>query len=269
MDRAAFSIGVDRLKSKTLFDLVSLVSAHRADLAEHEVELKDLLRPLAAPGLRFAEGGEAAKLLIALPIGAIALSGARVAVGVSNNGPESALDVTVGAEGLSLPAGLLPPGAADLTPSKVNLAATVNGFDIAAAANMAIDSLHLGGGGPAISPSDSAKVTAALIGGRPIKVTLTPSHLAAPAVDADLQGELAYAAGKPSGAVTVRMRGFDKTMNAVKALGPEIALKAVPALAMAKGLAKTETDGALSWLIELGDDRSIKVNGLPLGKAPE
>ena len=38
---------------------------------------------------------------------------------------------------------------------------------------------------------------------------------------------------------------------------------------MAKGLAKTESDGALSWLIEVGDDRSIKVNGIPLGKAPE
>ena len=117
--------------------------------------------------------------------------------------------------------------------------------------------------------ADSAKVSAALIGGRPIKVALAPSHVVAPAVDADLQGDLTYAAGKASGAVTVRMRGFDKTMNAVKALGPEVALKALPALAMAKGLAKTETDGALSWLIELGDDRSIKVNGLPLGKAPQ
>jgi len=269
MDRAAFSVGVDRLKSKTLFDLVALLSAHRADLAEHEVELKDLLRPLAAPGLRFAEGGEASKLLIESPIGAIALSEARFAVGVSNNGPESAVDATVGAEGLSLPVGLLPPGAADLTPSKINLTATVNGFDIAAAADTAIDNLHLASGGPAISPSDSAKVSAALIGGRRIKVALAPSHVVAPAVDADLQGDLTYAAGKASGAVTVRMRGFDKTMNAVKALGPEIALKALPALAMAKGLAKTETDGALSWLIELGDDRSIKVNGLPLGKAPE
>ena len=65
------------------------------------------------------------------------------------------------------------------------------------------------------------------------------------------------------------MRGFDKTMNAVKGLGPEIAMKSLPVIAMAKGLAKTESDGALSWLIEVGDDRSIKVNGLPLGKAPQ
>ena len=76
-------------------------------------------------------------------------------------------------------------------------------------------------------------------------------------------------AGKTAGAVTVKMRDFDKTMNAVKGMGPEIATRSLPVIAMAKGLAKTESDGALSWLVEIGDDRSIKVNGIPLGKAPQ
>ncbi len=269
MEKAAINIGVDGLKSKKLFDLVTLLSAHRADLAEHETELKDLLRPLASPGLRFVEGGEASKLMVGSPVGAIALADVKLAIGVANAGSDSAVDATIGAEGLSLPVGLLPPGAADLTPSKIDLAATVKGFDIAAAANQAIDSLHLGGPGPAISDVDSAKVSSALIGAGPLKVVLAPSHVIAPAIDADLQGELRYAAGKTAGAVSVRMRNFDKTMNAVKGLGPEIAQKSMPAIAMAKGLAKTESDGALSWLIEVGDDRSIKVNGVPLGKAPE
>ena len=42
----------------------------------------------------------------------------------------------------------------------------------------------------------------------------------------------------------------------------------VPVLAMAKGLAKTEGDGALTWVGELGADGAMTVNGLPLGKAP-
>jgi hypothetical protein len=58
-------------------------------------------------------------------------------------------------------------------------------------------------------------------------------------------------------------------VNALRALGPEFAAKSLPAVAIAKGLAKTESDGALSWLIQVGEDRSIKVNGVPLGKAPE
>ncbi len=50
---------------------------------------------------------------------------------------------------------------------------------------------------------------------------------------------------------------------------PDIAGKAMPGLALAKGLAKSESDGSLSWLVELDAERSIKVNGIPFGKAPE
>jgi hypothetical protein len=42
----------------------------------------------------------------------------------------------------------------------------------------------------------------------------------------------------------------------------------LPVVAMAKGLAKADPDGVLTWVGELGDDRIMKVNGLPLGKAP-
>ena len=93
--------------------------------------------------------------------------------------------------------------------------------------------------------------------------------MVAPAVDADLQGALHWQVGKPSGQMTIRMRGFDRTMAAVKALGPDVAAKSLPGLAMAKGLAKTESDGSLSWVVDLGPDRSLKVNGIPLGKAAE
>ena len=51
------------------------------------------------------------------------------------------------------------------------------------------------------------------------------------------------------------------------AYGVEPICGVLPIVAMAKGLAKTESDGTLSWLIEVGDDRSIQVNGVPLGNA--
>jgi hypothetical protein len=269
LDRASFNVGVDGLKSRKLFDLLSFVSSHRTSLADHEAEVKDLMRPLAAPGLRFVEGGEASKLLISLPQGAVALSDVKLAIGASNAGPDSAIDATIVAEGLSLPAGVLPPNATELTPSKIDLAMTLKGIDIAAAANQAIDAMHFGGDGPAISQADSAKVSTALIGAGPLRLVLSPSHIAAPALDVDFDGELRYAVGKPTGAATVRMRGFDKTMEAVKSLGADMAQQSLPALAMAKGLAKNESDGSLSWRIEVGDDRSITINGIPLGKAPQ
>jgi hypothetical protein len=269
VDRAVFRVGADGLKTRNAFDLASLLSAHRDDLAQHESELKGLLRELAAPGLKIADGCEAAKVMVASPYGPIALAGLKLAFAVSNAGPQSAIEVRATAEGLSLPVGLAPPEAAELAPSKIDFTATLKGIDVAAAANEAIADLRLGGPGPALADEDVAKVARAFLSAGPVQIELTPSHVVALAIDADVEGAFRWGPGKPSGAVTIRMRDFDKTMAAVKGLGPDVAAKSVPALAMAKGLANTESDGALSWLVEFNEDRSIKVNGVPLGKAPE
>jgi hypothetical protein len=104
----------------------------------------------------------------------------------------------------------------------------------------------------------------------PIRIEVAPSHVVAPAIDADFTGVVRFDHGKPAAAsLNVHMRGFDKTMAAVKALGPDLAGKAMPALALAKGLGKSESDGSLSWLVELDPDRSLKINGIPFGKAPD
>jgi hypothetical protein len=270
-DKALIDLGVDGFKSRKAFDLWGLLASHpsRVDLAAHEAELKGLLRVLAAPGLKFAEGIEAQKTLVTASIGAIALADAKYRLGVANAGPESSVSLDISAEGLSLPVGLLPPGAGDLTPSKIDVAATLKGVDLAAAANTWIDALTLQGEGPVMSDEDADRVEAALLSAGPIRIEFAPSHIIAPALDADFSGLVRLDHGKPATAMTVHMRGFDKTMAAVKALGPEIAAKVMPALALAKGLGKSESDGSLSWLVELGPDRSMMVNGIPFGKAPD
>ena len=128
-DKALIELGVEGFKSRKAFDLWGLLASHpaRADLAAHEAELKGLLRELAAPGLKLAEGIEAQKTLVTSSIGAIALADAKYRLGAANAGPQSSISLGVSAEGLSLPVGLFPPGAGDLTPSKIDVAATLNG----------------------------------------------------------------------------------------------------------------------------------------------
>jgi hypothetical protein len=270
-DRALIDVGVDGFKSRKAFDLWGLLASHpsRADLAAHEAELKGLLKELAAPGLKFAEGIEAQKMLVTSSVGAITLADAKYQLGAANAGPQSSISLGVSAEGLSLPVGLIPPGAGDLTPSKIDVTATLKGVDLAAAANTWIDALSLQGDGAVMTDEDADKVEAALLSAGPIRIEIAPSHVVAPAIDADFTGVVRFDHGKPAGAFTVHMRGFDKTMAAVKALGPNVAAKAMPPLALAKGLAKSESDGSLSWLVELTPDRSMMVNGIPFGKAPD
>jgi hypothetical protein len=270
-DKALIDLGVDGFKSRRAFDLWGLLASHpaRADLAAHEPELKGLLRELAAPGLKFAEGIEAQKTLVTSSIGAITLADAKYQLGAANAGPQSSISLGVSAEGLSLPVGLLPAGADNLTPSRIDVTATLKGIDLAAAANEWISALSLQGDGPVITDQDADKVEAALLSAGPIRVEIAPSHITAAAIDADFTGVIRFDHGKPAaGALTVHMRGFDKTMAAVSALGPDVAAKAMPPLALAKGLAKSESDGSLSWLVELTPDRSMMVNGIPFGKAP-
>jgi hypothetical protein len=271
IEKALINLGVDGFKSRKAFDLWSLVAAHpaRPDLASHEAELKGLLKDLAAPGLKLNEGLEAQKVVVTASLGAIALSDLTYQFGAANAGPQSAINLNVSAEGLSLPVGLLPPNAGALTPSKIDIAATLKGIDIAAAANEWISDLSLQGDGPVLSDDNAAKVEAAFISAGPVQIDFAPSHVIAPAVDLDFAGSIRLEKAKPTAAITIHARSFDKTMAAVKDLGPDIAGKAMPGLALAKGLAKSESDGSLSWLVELDAERSIKVNGIPFGKAPQ
>ena len=270
-EKALITFGVDGFKSRKAFDLWGLVAAHpeRADLAAHEAEFKGLLKGLAAPGLKLEEGIEAQKTVVTASLGAIALANVKYQLGAANAGPQSAINLSVSADGLSLPVGLLPPNAGALTPSKIDVAATLKGIDITAAANEWISDLSLQGDGPVLSDENADKVEAAFLSAGPVQIQFAPSHVVAPALDGDFAGVIRLDHNKPTGAITVHMREFDKTMAAVKGLGPDIAAKAMPGLALAKGLAKSESDGSLSWLVELDAERSIKINGIPFGKAPD
>ena len=270
-DKALISFALDGFKSRKAFDLWGLVAAHptRADLADHELDLKSLLKELAAPGLKIAERVEAQKIVVTSSIGATALAGLKYQLSAANAGPQSSISLGVSAEGLSLPVGLVPPAAGVLTPTKIDVAATFQGIDIAAGANEAIADMSLQGDGPLISDEDSAKVEAALLSAGPIRIEFAPSHIVAPAIDADFIGVIRYEHGRVSATTTIHVRDFDKTMAAVKGMGPDVVGKAMPFLALAKGLGKSESDGSLSWVVELDNDRSMKVNGIPFGKAPK
>ena len=271
VEKALINLGVDGFKSRKAFDLWGLIAAHpaRTDLATHEAELKGLLKDLAAPGLKLDEGFEAQTSVVTASLGAFALADLKYKLGATNAGPQSTINFSVSADGLSLPAGLLPPSAGALTPSKIDIAATLKGIDVAAAANEWISDLSLEGDGPVLSDDNAAKVEAAFISAGPVQIEFAPSHVVAPALDADFAGAIRLDRAKPTAAITIHARSFDMTMAAVKGLGPDIAGKALPGLALAKGLAKSESDGSLSWLVELDAERSIKVNGIPFGKAPD
>ena len=142
---------------------------------------------------------------------------------------------------MSLPVGLLPPNAGALTPSKIDVAATLKGIDIAAAANEWISDLSLQGDGPVLTDDNADKVEAAFLSSGPVQIEFAPSHVVAPALDADFTGVIQP---RPQQADRARSRSTraasTRRWRRSRRSGPDISAKAMPALALAKGLARAK-----------------------------
>ncbi|THD45555.1 MAG: DUF2125 domain-containing protein [Bradyrhizobium sp.] len=268
-DALAVDVALDGVKSRALLDVWAFLVAHptRPEMASNEGALKSLLTAALSSPAKIDESVTLAKLTVDTPQGPVTTDAAKIGVG-GMAGAAGAFEEHFSADGLSLPATLIPAQFRDFAPTSFAIGFRASGFNVAAAGAEAIADMHLAGDGPAISADDQAKIRAKLIGPDGIVVDIAPSHILAPQLDIAFEGHVVYKDGKPTGSFTVHMHNFDKTQAALKALGPEAEKKIVPMLAMVKGLAKTDPDGTLTWVGELGPDGVMKVNGLPLGKSP-
>ena len=71
----------------------------------------------------------------------------------------------------------------------------------------------------------------------------------------------------PAGQATVLLKGLDEAMAAMNAAPPEMGMQQMaPMLMLAKGMAKQEADGYLSWKIESTPEGAILINGTDLSK---
>jgi hypothetical protein len=268
-DKATLDASLAGLKSHAALALWAFLAAHptRPDLATNEATLKGLIAAAAAGALKLNETTGAQKIVVQTPHGPITIDSAKFGA-AADAGKPGAFEEHIAFDGLALPPGLIPPLYRDLTPTSAALSFKASGFDVAAATAEAIADMHLAGDGPPLSPADRAKVWKTLLGPGTVTVDIAPSHILAPRVDVSIEGKIRYTNGRPAGALTVHMRNFENTVGALKALGPETERKLVTVLGLAKGLAKTDGDGVLTWVAELEPDGMMKVNGLPLGKAP-
>ncbi len=262
-------VKLDGLKTHPLLDLWAFLVAHptRSELAANEAAFKSLVIAALASQAKIEETASVDKVVTQIPQGQVTIDSAKF--GASGAlGPTGAFGEHFEANGLTLPVDLIPAPFAGFAPTAFAIGFRASGFDVASASAEMVADLHLAGDGAAISPDDAAKIRAKLVGPDGIVIDIEPSHLLAPLLDISFEGHIVYKGAKATGKLTVHMRNFDKTQAALKTLGPEVEKKAAPMLAMAKGLAKTDGDGSLTWVGEIGADGVMKVNGLPLGKSP-
>ncbi|HXT07530.1 MAG TPA: hypothetical protein VN715_11400 [Roseiarcus sp.] len=246
----------------------SVAHPTRADYARDFEALKPILTALAADHLTASDSLKLDKLDVMTEVGPVAIEGAALGVAIVNKGAESGFSEHLAVRAIKLPEGLAPPLYAPVIPTSFDIGFKAHGFDIEGAVQEWLADVKLDGDEPPLSETDRAKVSAKFVGSRPIVIDIQPSHIEGPSLDLAFSGQVTIDQSKPVGAITIKLRDFDKTAKAVQGLGADEAQKLTAVLAMAKGLGKSTADGTMVWVCSLGADHVMKVNGLPLGKSP-
>jgi hypothetical protein len=265
-----FEVSIADFQPQPLLDGWRFLVAHpeRPDVARDFDKLRPVLSALAADHLKFEETGSLEKLNVMTESGPVVVEGIAGGIGLANMGPKTGAFERIAVRSIKLPDSLTPPMYGPFIPVSFNFGVKGTGFDVEAATKEWLADAKLDGDGPMLSTEDQAKVADKFIGGRPILVEIEPSHLKGPNLDLALEGKITIDKGDRTGAIKVVLRDFPKTEEALQGLPPQLAQQVTPVVAMVKGLATNEPDGSLVWVCTLGHDHIMKVNGLPLGKAP-
>jgi hypothetical protein len=260
---------VKGLKTRALADLAAWLAARPSAqaIAAEQATLKEKLG--AAVPLFASISGNTTMNAVSLNSVAGTFGVSRFSVDIDANGlvAEGRLRERFGFTGLTVPAELVPPWAADIVPQNAVVDVDVSGFDLAAPTKLFIDKLDLSKD-PPFPMEAEAELLAALLPTGAVKIGLGPTEIVAKVFRLGADGSMmAGPAIMPAGQALLKMTGLDQLMAALQAAPPEMGLQeTAPLMLLIKGLAKPEADGTLVWSIEAAPTGTITVNGNDLSK---
>ena len=259
---------VKGFRAKAIYQLIAWFVAHPSEEAikANQAELKTL----AIAGLPLFENvtatGALQNLSVTTPVGPVGIASLGFDMGLNGLVENGMLHEEFRAEGLSLPPGLVPTFATDLVPHSFALDFKVADFNLASPAKMLLEVMDLSAAKPT-TPEEDAKLLTALLPKGAVEVSLGPSKLTGKLYDLGFEGTLtAGPVGVPVGVATIKAKGLEEVMKVLQTAPPEMAGQAIPALIAAKGMAKSEADGSLSWKIENTISGTVLINGIDVSK---
>jgi hypothetical protein len=256
------------MKTQAIYQLVSWFVAHASEEAvkSNQAELKTLIGASLPVFENIATAGSLQNISVTTPIGPVGIASLGFDVGLNGIVADGLLHEGFKVDGLALPAGIVPPWAAGLVPQSFGVDFKVADFDLAAPAKIMLDTMDLSTNASP-TPEENAKLLKALMPKGAVSISMGASKITSKLYDVDYEGAMtAGPVGTPVGEATIKAKGFDQVMDALKAAPPEMAGQAIPVLIAAKGMAKTEADGRMSWKIENTPLGGVLVNGIDVTK---
>lgn len=168
-------------------------------------------------------------------------------------------------EGLHTPPGIIPPFAEPLVPNRVAFDFELSQFDLAAPAKILLGLLESGESPD--SPEMKDKLGQAVLPTGRIKVATRDTAVIGADYALHATGNLSAGPkdARPDMDFNITASGFDAILKAVDGFPPQMKQQAVPVLMLARGFAKTEANGTLSWAIQTSPDGHLLINGQDMG----
>jgi hypothetical protein len=257
------------MKFKELMAFADFMGKHsdKAVLQKDQLLYKTMLQGLIPGFLNLGGTGNIEKVQVTTPMGVVNLD--KVTFGLDMNGvvKDGKFQEKVGIEGLSIPAGVVPPFAATMVPKDFNFDFTVSGYDANSAAIAYITAMDLSKD-PIVPKELEGQLLMMLMPSGKVDITLGKTAVSNSLYNITAEASMsAGPAALPMGKAHITAKGIDEIMKAVQAAPPEANVQQGSALiVVAKGLAKTDSDGSLSWDVESTPDGKILVNGTDVNK---
>jgi hypothetical protein len=260
---------ITNLKTKSVLDLVAFFVAHtdKDAIIKDQEKLKSLLNA-AVPVFNNVKGSTSLKTIsIASPVGPIAIDTFTIGADINGVVKDGKFGESISITGLSVPAAVVPTWAATLVPKNMTLDFTTTGFNLEAPAQLILAAMDLAKD-PPVADSVQASLFPALMPSGSVTITLNPTSISNDIYAISAQGAVtAGPAAQPSGKAVVKATGLDEILKAIQAAPPEAGVQGnIGIIVAAKGMAKAEADGSLTWNIESTPDGKVLINGFDPNK---
>ncbi len=246
-----------------LYDLIAFAVSHASPeaITADQAALKPLLRAALPLIEELSATSRVEDVTMLTPVGTIGFASAEVSVGMRGIVADGHIGEAIAVHGLTLPDGLVPAWAVPLVPKDVALDFDVAGYDLASPAAMLIEALNLAAPEP-IPPGMENELLAALLPDGVVEVAIRGGRVTNDLYDVTATGSMtAGPVAMPQGQALITATGLDAALAVLRTAPPDLAEVAL-GLGAAKGMAKVQADGTLTWRISLTPDGSVLVNGV-------